>query len=249
MTTAPSNVGGHARLPRRVLPELLDDLPADDPRAVRSRRDLRLVNRIMGARASLLWGLDAVFAPEPPLANPLHIVELGAGDGTMALRIARSRSRAWPAATVILLDRQPVVAAATLAGIRAAGWAVDVAAADVFAWLAQPGTAGLVVVANLFVHHFEGDRLTRLLAGIATRARAFVCYEPRRSRVSLAGSHLLGLVGCNDVTRHDAVLSVHAGFQRDELSRAWRAAQPAGWTLRESAAGPFGHLFAARRES
>jgi hypothetical protein len=65
--------------------------------------------------------------------------------------------------------------------------------------------------------------------------------------VSLAGSHLLGLIGCNDVTRHDAVLSVHAGFRGTELSELWREAQPDGWTLRESAAGPFGHLFSASR--
>lgn len=233
----------HTRLPRRVLPELLDELAADDPRAVRSRRDLKLVNRIMGAKSALLWAIDSA-----PQFGPRRIVELGAGDGTMALRIARSRARQWPGTSLTLLDRQPVVGGATLAAIGKLGWIADVAAADVFDWLAQPAAADLIVVANLFVHHFDGERLARLLAGIAERARLFVCYEPRRSRVALAGSHLLGLIGCNDVTRHDAVLSVHAGFSGDELSRLWRAAQPEGWTVRESAAGPFGHLFAASRE-
>jgi hypothetical protein len=230
-------------MPRRVQPELLDELPADDPRAVRSRRDLKLVNRIMGARSSLLWALDSA-----PQQGPRSIVELGAGDGSMALRIARARATAWHGASITLLDRRPVVAAETLAAIRALGWSADVAAADVFDWLVQHPERDLVVIANLFVHHFEGERLARLLAGIAERARLFVCYEPRRSRVSLAGSRLLGLVGCNEVTRHDAVLSVHAGFRGAELSGLWRAAQPGGWTLRESAAGPFGHLFSASRE-
>jgi hypothetical protein len=234
---------GRARLPRRVLPELLDELPADDPRAVRSRRDLKLVNRIMGAKSALLWALDSA-----PSASPRRIVELGAGDGTMALRIARARANDWPGTSITLLDRHPVVAAATLAQIREFGWSADVATADVFDWLAEPAPADHVVLANLFVHHFDGERLARLLSGLAARARLFVCYEPRRSRVSLAGSHLLGLIGCNDVTRHDAVLSVHAGFHGSELTQLWRSAQPEGWTLRESAAGPFGHLFAASRQ-
>ena len=35
-------------LARRVEDETLDHLPEDDPRAIRSRRDLRRINRIMG---------------------------------------------------------------------------------------------------------------------------------------------------------------------------------------------------------
>jgi len=31
-----------------VIPELLDELPPDDPRAVHSRGDLRRVNKLMG---------------------------------------------------------------------------------------------------------------------------------------------------------------------------------------------------------
>ena len=235
-----------ARLPRRVLPELLDELPPDDPRAVRSRRDLHLVNRIMGTRALLLRALDA--ALDVP---PRTIVELGAGDGRMLLGLAAKRARRWPGARAGLLDMQPVVAAETLAAFRELGWPAEVVAADVFDWLARTdGGAADVVVANLFVHHFEGERLERLLYGIAARARAFVCCEPRRGWLPLAGSHLLGLIGCNEITRHDAVLSVHAGFRGDELSAAWRRAVPksAGeWRLRETAAGAFSHVFTATR--
>jgi hypothetical protein len=101
------------------------------------------------------------------------------------------------------------------------------------------------VFANLFVHHFEGARLQSLLAGIADRAHAFVCLEPSRSASALLGSHLLGAIGCNDVTRHDAVVSVRAGFAAQELSSCWPDHN--GWTLRENAAGLFGHRFAARR--
>ncbi len=243
MSVAPHTVAVAERWPRRVVPELLDELAPDDPRALRSRRDLRLLNAIMGHPAILARALDPVV-----MTSPLRLVELGAGDGTLLLRLARRRARHWPKAAVTLLDMRPTVTSATLAALRAVGWTVEVVAADALEWLerAPPGRDA-VVFANLFVHHFEGTRLARLLAGAAAHSRAFVCCEPRRARVPLLGSRLLWAIGCNDVTRHDAVVSVHAGFRARELGAAWPSA--AGrWHVAETAAGAFSHLFVARRE-
>jgi hypothetical protein len=57
---------------------------------------------------------------------------------------------------------------------------------------------------------------------------------------------MLWVVGCNDVTRHDAVVSVRAGFAGKELSPLWPEAPD--WELAEHAAGSFSHLFIARRK-
>jgi hypothetical protein len=230
--------------PRRVSPEILDELPANDPRARRSRGDLRRINRIMAAVTWLKRGLNAGAA-----ARPRAVVELGAGDGTLALRLARSLGNPWLGTHLTLLDLEPIVAQKTADAIRACGWTLEVVAADALDWLAKarPERVG-VVFANLFVHHFEGERLARLLGGIAANADAFVCCEPRRSRFALAGSRLLGLIGCNDVTRHDAVVSVHAGFRGGEIGAAWGGAAAGRWTLSETAAGAFSHLFVARRD-
>ena len=233
-------------LPRCVEPELLDELAADDPRALRSRQDLQRLNWLLGSTSILSRALDEIVGTtEPP-----HLVELGAGDGSMMLRLAQRRGSAWRGTRLSLLDRQPCVSAQTLAGLRALGWQVEVLAIDVFDWIAQPAAAtDSIVIANLFVHHFAGQDLERLLAGIARRARAFACCEPRRSRLALAGSHLLGVIGCNAITRHDAVLSVHAGFRDQELSAVWSPSPVAeiGWRLQEGNAGLFNHLFVARR--
>jgi hypothetical protein len=229
--------------PRHLVPEWLDELAPDDPRALRSRRDLRIVNRIMGHAGILARALDAVVP-----STPLRLVELGAGDGTLLERLAALRARRWGNAVVTLVDMNPTVAPATAAALLAAGWRADVVAADALVWLEQaPSKLDAVVFANLFVHHFEGERLARLLAGIAAHARAFVCCEPRRARRALVGSRLLWAIGCNDVTRHDALVSVHAGFKDGELTAAW----PSGtgrWDVTETAAGAFSHLFVARRE-
>lgn len=230
-------------MPRRVEPELLDALPPDDPRAVRSRNDLRRVNRLMGTQSVIGDALDELMRGW----SSARVVELGAGDGTLMLRLARQRAKHWPKVRLGLLDMQPVVRADTLTGFRDAGWDAEIIGADVFDWFAQsePGDAP-IIVSNLFVHHFDGERLQALLNGIAGRARAFVCCEPRRSQFALAGSRLLGAIGANDVTRHDAVISVRAGFNGDDLSSLWPDRD--AWELQESRAGLFCHRFVAVRK-
>ena len=152
----------------------------------------------------------------------------------------------WRDLHAILLDQQPLVSAATRGRFAAVGWQAQAVAADAGAWLAQPAAmVPDVIVANLFLHHFETAGLSELLRRLAQRTRVLIACEPRRSRGALLGSHLLGLIGCNDVTRHDAVVSVRAGFKNRELSGLWP--DRAGWTLQEHAYGLFSHYFVATR--
>ena len=206
---------------RRVEPEWLDELPADDPRARRSRGDLRRVNALM-ANARIVAG-DLAQACSMPIAS---MAEIGAGDGAFALRMVARLLAPDSPARITLVDRQPVVSPQTRAGFARHRWEARVETADVFDWLAEAPACD-AIVANLFLHHFEDGALARLLAGVAARTRCFVACEPRRSTLALTGSRLLGLIGCNDVTRHDAVASVRAGFEAEELSRLW----PAGGRL------------------
>jgi hypothetical protein len=126
------------------------------------------------------------------------------------------------------------------------GWRAEAVEGDVFDWL--PTAAGLdVVVANLFLHHFDAARLAGLFRAVADRARLFVATEPRRARWPLFCCRLIRLIGCNSVTRHDAVVSVRAGFSGNELSALWPADN--GWQLTERRSGFFSHLFVARKIS
>lgn len=230
-------------LARRVGHELLDGLAAEDPRAQRSRRDLQRVHRAMATLAVVERALDrgtSGFIPKT-------LLELGAGDGSLMLRLAQRRAVLWPNVHVTLLDRLNLVSPQTLDGIRDAGWAPTVVAMDVFDWLAQRDDSRWdVVLANLFVHHFASGELDQLLAGIAARTSVFLCCEPRRSAVALAASHLIGLLGAGPVTRHDAVSSVHAGFRAQELSSFWPNGQD--WLVSEDPAGLFSHCFLAVRK-
>jgi hypothetical protein len=178
---------------------------------------------------------------------PRTLLELGAGDGSLMLRLARRLAPRWPDVSVTLLDRVDLVAPQTLVGLREVGWAPRVMVTDVFEGLAKlEGTAQDVVVANLFVHHFSSGELERLLGGVAACTRLFLCCEPRRSPLTLAGSHLIGLLGAGPVSRRDAVSSVHAGFRAQELSSIWPDQR--NWAIHEYPAGLFSHCFLAVRK-
>ena len=247
-------------LARALEPETLDHLAPDDPVAQRSRRDLRRVNAFMGARRILARALaragavdaddEADAEAEADVAAPLRILELGCGDGRLMLDVARHRGDRWPGASLDLLDRQPIVDAATLAAYGAAGWRARPLVADVIDWAARGDSEPRwdVVVANLFLHHFEGDALRKILAACARRADALVACEPRRSRFALAASHLIFFLGANAVTRRDGVLSVRAGFIDGELGAAWPEAVPT-WQVDEYDDGLFTHCLVARRQT
>lgn len=224
---------------RRIEPEWLDELPPGDPRAIRSRRDLVRVNALMSNPRIVASELQ----PRLP-AGAVRIAEIGSGDGAFALRVARRMDRRG--GTLTLLDRAAEPDQRCLDQFGAASWQAAAVRADVLDWLRDPRTQPFdAIFANLFLHHFEPERLSGLLRSIASRTRLFVACEPRRSRTALAGSRLLGLVGCNDVTRHDAVTSVHAGFKDAELCELWT--ERSGWRLEEGPRGLFSHVFVAER--
>jgi len=225
---------------RLVQPELLDELPPGDPRARWSRRDLRRVNAWMRNHAIMAKALQTAVNGQVPK----QITDLGAGDGYFLARVAKKISPRWPGVNVTLLDNQKIMGLQTLASFTPLGWHAEAVAADVFDWL--PAAAGLdVVVANLFLHHFEDAQLVELFRVIANRARLFVAIEPRRAPWPLFCCRLLWAIGCNAVTRHDATVSVRAGFSGRELSELWPVAND--WQLTERRTGFFSHLFVAQR--
>lgn len=238
--------------PRTVLPETLDELEENDPRARRARRDLRRVNAFMGARAILIRAMQPA-ADGRPRDRTLRVLELGAGDGSLMLRIAKQVAQSWPAVELTLLDRQSLIDAPTRAAYARLGWSLQTLALDVLDWCSAPAAADPsppwnVIVTNLFLHHFTALQLPALLSAIGARCALFVACEPRRAAVPLIGSHLMGAIGASALTRHDAVLSVRAGFRAKELSAVWPNAGDE-WQLQERRAGLFSHLFCARRQT
>lgn len=224
---------------RRVEPELLDTLPPDDARAVHSRRDLRRINWWMGNAGIMARALGKI----PPSATR-KITELGAGDGEFLLRVARRMSPRWPDARTTLLDLQPNISGHTLAAFSKLGWRAEAVVADVHGWSPEAGVEQ-VVVTNLFLHHFQDEQLVGLLRKISGVATHFIAIEPQRFAPASLVKPLLRVIGCNEVTRHDAAVSIRAGFAGGELTALWPDSE--NWQLTERRAGLFSHLFIAQR--
>jgi hypothetical protein len=162
------------------------------------------------------------------------------------LGVADRLAQRQPAVTVRLLDRHEAVRPETRVAFEALSWKAEALTADVFQGLEEPIMAGCeVIIANLFLHHFTATKLSDLFARIGERAGIFVALEPNRSAIALSLSRCVRMIGCNEITQHDAPVSVHAGFSGNELSRLWP--DTSGWRLRECSIGLCSHLFVAQR--
>jgi hypothetical protein len=225
---------------RTVEPEWLDALPAGDPAAIGSRRDLRRLNACMGSARTLAGALRSLGT------LPVQLIELGAGDGDLLLKVARRLGNSWRGTEATLVDTQRLLSTETSHGFREADWKVAELKSDVFEWSRKTSARTReAIVSNLFLHHFNSGQLEQLLSAIKQRCIFFAATEPRRFLLGLVFSRLVGFIGCNAVTRHDAPASVRAGFAGRELSAIW--GNDGDWQLSERRSGLFGHLFVARK--
>jgi hypothetical protein len=229
----------------RILePEWLDELPPEDPKAVRSRRDLQRLNRWMG-HPSVMANTLLHYAKKRPINR---LIDLGGGDGVFALGLVQELVKFQPGLKVALVDRQNHVRPETSDRFHALGCRMEIITADVFDWLTRwsGGPPGTVFIANLFLHHFHEVELCEIFRLASGHTDLFAACEPRRTGTALAAAKMCGLIGCNSVTRHDAVVSVRAGFADRELSEFWPT--QGNWKLTEQVSGWFSHLFLALRK-
>ena len=195
----------HCMMKRMVVPEMLDSMPPDDLEAMRSRRDLRRINRLMGNDN---WICRSV--RNFPAAAALGIVEIGAGDGVLCHRLRNL----FPASPMAAYDLAPAPLGLTADVIWYQG--------DIFT-MPPPDISG-VLVANLFIHHFEGDSLLALGRWVS-RFEVMIISEPDRARLPHGLGGLL-YPFINRVTRHDMHVSIRAGFSAGEMMRLMGLDEP-----------------------
>lgn len=195
---------------RVIRREMLDDLPAHDPEAMRSRRDLRVINALMG---NFTW----VSRQMRSFSSRMNegVVEIGAGEGLLCQHL-RTFFPTIPLTGVDLAPRPPNLS-------QCIEWEQD----DIFASLHRTQASALAGV--MIVHHFSEEAISTM-APLLDRFRLICLCEPWRAIWPMAlGQTLKPFVG--PVTRHDMPASIEAGFRPGELSRFLNLH---GWQIRES---------------
>jgi hypothetical protein len=201
-------------LNRVIIPEVLDSLNPSDPRAIRSRRDLRWIDLYLG---NSRWIVRQLKTQTPP---PAQIIEIGAGEGDLCRKVQAS----LPSSTVTGLDliKRPTNLPASIRWIGG----------DFFQTL--PNINADACVGSLILHHFSKEALHELGARLQSFRRLTFC-EPLRSRLPL----FLSKLSCpflSEVTRHDMPASIRAGFRPGELpallgldSKKWIVSEYSHW--------------------
>lgn len=195
---------------RVIRPEILDDLAPDDPRAVRSRRDLRWIDPLMGNSAWVVKQAARIGRTGD------RLLDVGAGEGLLCRQLAKSR---FPG-SVTGVDRMPQPPHLP----ESIGWHQG----DIFTAIPELGAD--IVAGTLILHHFTPEQLRELGKSLAG-CRALIFSEPHRFGLpKLFGYALWPVIG--EVTRHDLFVSIDAGFVRGEL--ADQLGLDARWKIRES---------------
>jgi len=198
---------------RATEPEELD-LGVSDAEALGSLRDLRFVNRWLGARGRL----RAVVRPRLEAAAAAReaatpsLLDVGCGSGDVAAFLAQSCSRPVLAAGV---DIKPL-------HVKQAPPEVRPVVANVHA-LPFPERSFDVVLTSLFLHHFDGPEPAKVLAKLYSLCRrALVVTDLRRARVPYTfGQLTFRLLFRSRVSVADGLLSIRRGFTEDELRAAF----------------------------
>ena len=198
-------------LNRVIIPEILDSLNPADPRAIRSRRDLRWIDLYLG---NSRWIVRQLKTQTPP---PAQIIEIGAGEGDLCRKVQAS----LPFSTVTGLDliQRPASLPSDIQWIGG----------DFFQTL--PNIDADACIGSLILHHFSNEALHEL--GVRLQSfRSLTFFEPLRSRLPL----FLSKLSCpflSEVTHHDMPASIRAGFRPRELP-ALLGLDSNKWIVRES---------------
>jgi hypothetical protein len=188
-----------ANMKRQVRPELLDSLEPEDPAAIHNRRDLRILNRIMGNYRWMRFALEEILLPGD------SVLELGAGTGELGGYLRKQAS--FSSFNYAGLDLWP----------RPTDWPTDWAwhHLDLNAYANYADHS--VLCGNLILHQFKDSAIRTLFQSILPNVRALVFCETARRALHLMQLPLANLLRINYVSRHDARVSVEGGFKGQEL--------------------------------
>jgi ubiquinone/menaquinone biosynthesis C-methylase UbiE len=150
----------------------------------------------------------------------LRILDVGAGDGRLAARLRRQLRQGGVQAEFFVLDCR----LSHLRAGRAAAECLHPVAADALALPFSPGSFD-IVICNLMLHHFSGQRAIQLLGALSQVARdAVVINDLHRHWLPWAFVRAMPWFWRHWVSRLDGAASVRQAYTKPELAELASAA-------------------------
>ena len=213
---APSYAPGMGFLTARTRrPERMDAPEATDAEIGASLRFLGRLNRFLGGVGPVVDRLEA-WTRDLPADRPIAVLDLGTGDAALPRAIARWARATGRRVRIVALEPHPT----TLAHARRASgdWPeIRLVRADA----RRPPFAARsfdFAVASLLLHHLSDLELLKVLAAMGRIApRGVVWSDLLRGPVPRLATWL-GTRLAPPVVRHDARVSVEAGFSPEEVA-------------------------------
>jgi SAM-dependent methyltransferase len=196
---------------RATDPERLDaEVSAEE--AIRSLGNLRFVNRWLGGRETLLGAITPLLDGRPRTS----LLDVGCGSADLPGWLAEAHpGRLF----TVGVDRKALHVRQSPPGVeRVVADARDLPFAE---------ESFDIVMASLFLHHFDEPELPRVLHGLFRVARhALVVNDLRRARVPYCFVRLVfPWLFHSPVSVSDGLVSIRRGFRQQELLRAFEQAR------------------------
>lgn len=208
---------------RTITAEHMDEPGIDRGELAMTLRFIRFVNRRLGGAGAALRHL-ARWSRGWPVERPLRILDVATGSADIPLAIAEWARRAGRRVHITAIDRHPT----TLALAREhVGEREDITLlqADALRLTDQFAVGEFDVVhAGMFLHHLDDIQVITVLAIMDKLASRGIIWNDLVRGPIEKGAVRLMTFGLPAHARHDAVVSVEAGFTRQEaLDLARRA--------------------------
>lgn len=194
-------------------PEILDQPDADAALVRRGYSFMALINRHFGGTRVVR---QFVAAQALQQEGPLHVLDIGAGGGDIAIDVSRWARQRGLDVRFTCLDYHPVAAEVCRANLAAAGDpAIELVQQDIFHH--HPKQPYDCAVSSMFFHHLSEQSILLLIERLRTLVRRSVLINDLRR----AAAHYYGCVLVSPAlpyeVRHDALLSIRRGFRVHEI--------------------------------
>jgi hypothetical protein len=222
MTDRIPPTGDYPRSMRRVRqgPEKMDDPDVPRRDLATALRFIRFINRRLGGERALLQHLRA-WSCRWPKDRPVTLLDVATGSADLPIAAVRWARRAGfdlrvtgidVHATTLELAREHLARNEDVAG------SIHIEQVDALRLMDRFASRSFDYVhAGLFLHHLGDVESLTMLSIMDKLARAGIVWNDlSRSRLALAATHLITLP-TPSIVRHDAVVSVRAGFDRAEV--------------------------------